>query len=150
MSSSTSLRLELRPSRWLRLALIVLAGLALFAVLRSRVSMWNLAWPVLLWALSDWQLRAQPRGHLVLHGDGVALWTPASEQSGGPSVVVEPVIVDQLVLQHRGPLAVLRFRIADHGRVWCAAPDTLPGAVCRRLRLWLQAHAASAVFELSR
>lgn len=150
MSSSTSLQLELQPSRWLQRALMVLAALALFAVLRSQLPMWALIGPVLLWVLSDWQLRAQPRGQLVLHGDGVARWSPASDLRGGPSGVVEPQVVDQLAVQGRGPLTVLRFCVADDRRVWCAAPDTLPTAARRRLRLWLQAHAASAVIELSR
>lgn len=150
MSSSTSLQLELRPSRWLQRALMVLAALALLAVLRSQLPMWALIGPVLLWTFSDWQFRAQARGQLILHGDGVAFWTPASDLRGDPSVVVEPQIVDQLAVQGRGPLTVLRFRVADKRHVWCATPDTLPTAARRRLRLWLQAHAAPAVFELSR
>lgn len=140
MSSSTSLQLELRPSRWLQFALCGLALCAALAMWRSSVP--NAAFgliPVLL-ALSLWGLHRQVHGCLQLHEDGLALWTPRRSLDPHIQRTVDPVGVEVEALQLRGPLVVLAFRESGRHRRWCGAPDTLSTGERRRLRLWLQTH----------
>ena len=140
MSSSISLRLELRPSRWLQFALCGLALSAVLAMWRSSVP--NVAFgliPVLL-ALSLWGLHRQRRGWLLLHADGHALWTPRRSLDPHIQRTVDPLGVEVDGLQLRGPLVVLAFRESGRLRRWCGAPDTLSTSERRSLRLWWQTH----------
>jgi hypothetical protein len=131
-SSAPSLRLELRPSRVLAAALIVLAALATLAVLRSNLPVLSvLGVPVLL-ALALWQLQRAPRGLLVLLPGGEARWVPRGSD--------EWRTLDSLTLQRRGPLCVLSLGVQGRCVRWPGASDTLPFADARLLRLWLDRH----------
>jgi hypothetical protein len=131
-SSAPSLRLELRPSRVLAAALIVLAALATLAVLRSNLPVLSvLGMPILL-ALALWQLQRAPRGLLVLLPGGEARWVPRGSD--------EWRSLDSLSLQRRGPLCVLSLGVQGRCVRWPGASDTLPSADARLLRLWLDRH----------
>lgn len=140
MSSSTSLQLELRPSRWLQFALCGLALGAALAIWRSSVPNEAFGLIPLLLSLSLWALHRQVRGWLLLHEDGLALWTPHRSLDQHIQRTVEAVVVEVEALQLRGPVVVLAFRESDRHRRWCGAPDTLSTGERRRLRLWLQTH----------
>jgi len=160
LTSSPSLRLELRPSRRLTLALLLLAAAAAAAVLLSRLPTFTLLLVPAALVGALWQLQRVPRGALVLHASGMADWW--GERSGGLGqdvgrelglnvggelgfdVRTEPCVVELLGLEPRGPFAVLSLRIRGRVVRWPAASDTLPPAQLRLLRLWLARHSAPA------
>lgn len=150
MSSSNSLRLELRTSRWLQCALCCLALTAALGVWRASVPTWVFGLVPVLLALSLLALHRQPRGLLVLQADGRALWTAHTSAEVRIQQSVEAVLVEMEALQLRGPLTVLAFRVSDRRRDWCAAPDTLSNVERRRLRLWMQTHHANPGFSSTR
>jgi toxin CptA len=124
---SVSCRLEWRPSRWLQGALAVLGVLAVWSVLLSEMPRWA-AWPVAAGALAYSvaairRERRRPARHLVFPGDG------------GPALI-DGVAVAGVVVQWRGPLAMVSWREPGGGRrrlSWW--PDTLPPQRRRELRL---------------
>lgn len=127
--SSPPLRIELRPSRWLRAALLVLTPLAALALLLSQAP-WPLALILPPLALA-W---AWPRGHaprtLVLRAD-----SSASVESEAGEQALEAARLDT-----RGPLTVFEARAAGRAIAWVFAPDTLPASTRRELRLWARRH----------
>jgi len=119
-------RLQWRPSRWLRAALLALTVLAAFSILASEMPR-AAAWPLALAALGHGALlflreRGRPPREFLLRG--VAAPT------------VDGVPVADFDLHWRGPFAFAAWRDAD-GRRQRAAwwPDTLAPAQRRELRL---------------
>ena len=128
-SSSGSLpcHIEWRPSRWLCVALILLAMLAAFAITASEMPP-TAAWPLALLALAYglWlaaRHHAQPVRRFVFNGQD------------GP-VLVDGLPVEEASVTWRGALAFVRWNDAT-GRTWRMAwwPDTLPAPLRRELRL---------------
>ena len=120
-------RLEWRPSRWAIGALILLAGLAPFAVLHSempRLVAWPLAAVAGAWGLgSAWREARRPAQRFEI-SPGVR----AASLDGRPLVLAE--------VPWRGPLAFLHWRdAAGQGGRLAWWPDTLPPAERRELRL---------------
>lgn len=119
-------RCELRPSRWLIGAMLVLSALAPIAVLASAMPH-ALAWPLAVFAVAAglrmaWREHRLPALGVVIDADGRAS--------------IDGNSVDAFRVDWRGPLAFLTWRDAD-GRLrrrslW---PDTLPPASRRELRL---------------
>lgn len=128
--TSLPLRIELRPSRWLRLLLLALAGGALLALSRSMLpSPALLIVPVLL--LLSWP-RDRWRGDvLVLRADGSSIISDAAAQE-------RPVQVQHV--DARGPLMLLAWRDGERSERLALLPDTLDAASCRLLRLWAERH----------
>lgn len=131
----SSLRLELRPSRWLLLALLTLCATGTAALGGSALPRVWMALPLILLSLSLWRLQQLPRGLLVLHPAGEAEWWARVPHGPG-----EPCPVDVVELQVRGPVAVLGLRIDGRLVRWPLASDTLPGPQSRALRLWFERH----------
>ncbi|TXH72259.1 MAG: hypothetical protein E6Q88_06625 [Lysobacteraceae bacterium] len=133
---SAPCRFELRPSRWLIGAMVALAALAPFSVLRSEMPAW-IAWPLAVvacvWGL--WlSIREARRPNLQLTVD------PQS----GATVSGRPV--HGFAIDWRGPLLFLSWSDAGGRRqrrsVW---PDVLDARTRRELRL--AASALDAVRE---
>lgn len=137
--ASAPCRLEWRPSRWLRAALLVLALLAPLSVLGSDLP-GMIAWPLAVaagaWGL--WSARREagraPR-QLVL-ATAAATQVPLDTLDGRP--------VHACRIAWRGPLAFIHLVDRD-GRSERLAwwPDTLPPTLRRELRLAAAARAAS-------
>ncbi|MGN6151821.1 MAG: hypothetical protein ACTHOH_07400 [Lysobacteraceae bacterium] len=125
-NASAPSRFELRPSRWAIggvLALSVLAPLAVLASEMPRVFAWPLA--LLACAVGVWSARTEARRpvcRLVVDGDG--------------QTTVDGVVVTDLCVDWRGPLAFVAWRDASdriaRGSFW---PDTLDAGGRRELRL---------------
>ena len=120
------LRMSWRPSRWLVAALASLAVLAAASVIAAGLPRF-LAWPAAaavltcgVW-LATREARRAPH-ELIWRGDGV--------------VLLDGLVLDDVHLQWRGPLAFLRARDRSGQRLrlsWW--PDTLPSSQRRALRL---------------
>src|SRR5690606_33554683 len=98
-------RLGWRPSRWLQVALVVLAGLAAFAIIVASEVPRPLAWPAALAALAHgarraWRERRRPPFDVVLRG------------ADGP-VLVDGAPVADFRLQWRGPVAFAAWKDGD-------------------------------------
>jgi hypothetical protein len=111
--TSLPLRIELRPSRWLRLALLLLAACALLALLRSQAPWPVLALVPLLLAVA-WPRASRRWSALVLRADGSAA----------------ALRHDVVVLEHGGT-----------GSALALLPDALDAAARRVLLLWASRHA---------
>jgi toxin CptA len=119
-------RFELRPSRWLIGAMLLLSVCAPLAVLVSAMPRW-LAWPLAVFGIASglrlaWREYTLPVLGVVLSADGAA--------------AVDGVPVEGFRVDWRGMLAFVDWRDAD-GRLrrrslW---PDTLSSAMRRELRL---------------
>jgi toxin CptA len=130
-NASVTCRFELRPSRWLIGAMVLLSVLAPLAVLGSAMPRW-MAWPMAVVGTAAglrmvWREGTLPVLGVVVGADGVAA-------IGGTPVEVFRV-------DWRGPLAFVVWRAADgrlHRRsLW---PDTLSSAARRELRLAVREH----------
>lgn len=129
--SSPPRTFELRVSKMLRAALVVLAGAAAVAVWRSDLPRAGLlVIPCCFW-LAWRQLHLGPWRELVLRGDGTAVIGNAA----GEAIEVAPVD-----LQRRGPLWVLRLRQDGRTQSLLFGPDTLDAPQRRQLRLWMERH----------
>jgi len=129
--SSTPLRIELRPSRAVRVALVLLALLAAIALLLSAAPASILVMVPLLLAFA-WP-RAAKNGwrELVFRADGSA----AALTAAGEEEAVEPCR-----LQHRGLLTVLTVKVQDRMQSYLFTPGTLGAGDRRRLVLWFDRH----------
>lgn len=125
-NASAPCRFELRPSRWLVGAMLALAALAPFSVLRSEMPR-GYAWPLAGLALGAglwlaWREWRSPRRTLVIDGEGRVLVDGAEAQA--------------FRIDWRGPLAFVSWRDpagrACRRSLW---PDTLPAPLRRELRL---------------
>lgn len=125
--TSLPLRIELRPSRWLRLMLAMLAACATLALWRSHLPAASLLLVPALLAVA-WP-RAARWSALVLRADGTAV---AADRDG----MEHPVEVKGLEL--RGPLALLHLDEGGRTRRLPLLPDVLPSAPARLLRLWAE------------
>lgn len=129
--SSPPLRLELRVSNALRVALFVLALGAAWALWRSDLPCAGLLLiPVLLGA-GWWQLQRMPWRELALRGDGSAVLVDAGGELHEASVSG---------LQDRGLLQVLRLIQAGRTVFLVFGFDTLDAVRRRELRLWTEQH----------
>ena len=126
--SSPPLRIELKPSRWLGLAIAVLVPLAMVSVLRSGLPAFAL---VLLPPLGWSALRRRGGVSLLFRADGSAARLLEHD---------EEIAIEPRVLIERGPLAVLVLAEAAKVRRFPCAPDTLDAAARRDLRLWFARH----------
>ncbi len=135
MPSAPTINFEVRASRWLRLAVVVMALLALVAVIVSR-----LPWPVQVVvcvlvvayaAASVRKLGRLPLRTVGWHADDRCDLHLADGHDTSATLVGGRVL---------GPLIVLRLRWADGGH--CALtllPDSVDADVRRRLRMRLSA-----------
>jgi len=128
----SSLRIELASSRGLQVGVVLLAVLAAAALWMSALPRAALLSVPLLTAFSLWRLGRAPRGHLLLESGGLAEWWPPQAR--------EPLPVETLELERRGPLAVLGWRCGGRVKRWPAASDTLRPATARALQLWIARH----------
>ena len=134
--TSAPCRLEWRPSRWVGAALCSLVLLAPFCLLASdlpRGWAWPLAVLAAVLAIRDARryLRQPPCRLLIPAGRGATL--------------CDDVAVERLQVHWRGPLAFLRWREGDgRTRRLVFAPDTLPPAFRRELKLAMQRREAAA------
>ena len=125
-SASATCRLDWRPSRILRGALIafgLLAGLSLLASDLPNVFAWPAAVVAAGWGA--WLVKRESRREPIR-----LCWR------GGGALLVEGERAESVELQWRGPLAFLDWRDAAgrcHRLVWW--PDTLPAPQRRELRL---------------
>lgn len=130
--SSPPLRIELRPSRVLRIALTLLAALACLALWRSAAPRVLLPVPLAMLVLA-WPREALVGSTLVLRGDGTAgLLAPDASESE----------VDPRILQRRGALTVLSLQQDGLRRSLLFTPETLHRAKARELGLWFDRHRA--------
>lgn len=129
--SSPPLRIELKPSRWLGLAIAVLVPLAMVSVLRSGLPAFALVLvPPLGW--SAWSaVRRRGGVSLLFRADGSAARLLEHD---------EEIAIEPRVLIERGPLAVLVLAEAAKVRRFPCAPDTLDASARRDLRLWFARH----------
>jgi toxin CptA len=125
-NASAPCRFELRPSRWLIGAMLLLSACAPLAVLVSAMPRW-IAWPLAVFGVAAglrmaWRESTLPVLGVVVDVDGMAT------VGGAP--------VDAFRVDWRGPLAFVVWRDSDgrfHRRsLW---PDTLSSAARRELRL---------------
>lgn len=138
--AAAPLRLSWRPSRWLVAALALLAVLAAGSVIAAglpRLLAWPAAAAVLAYGiwLATREARRAPH-ELIWRGDGV--------------VLLDSLLLDDVHLQWRGPLAFLRAR--DPSGQWLRLswwPDTLPASGRRALRLAAGTSAAPSTQLLS-
>jgi len=131
-TSSASCRLEWRPSRQERAALLLLTGLGVFSLLQCDLPL-ALAWPAALVAFAVggrrlWQQGKRPPREFLIAQDINACRLDGQALS-------------QLDLRWRGPLLFVRWqhpaqRRWHHAVFW---PDTLPAARRRELRLAMPA-----------
>ncbi len=136
LQNSPACRIDWRPSRWPRAALLVLAACALLAVWASAldaIACVLMSCAVVVHAAWSWRrerCRAQCR-----------LWLPG----GGRAAEVDGVAVAGLHLLRRGPLWVLRIEGGTAATPTALAwwPDTLDLAARRELALAVEAHAAA-------
>lgn len=129
--SSPPLRFELRVSNALRVALVLLALGAAWALWRSDLPRAGLLAIPLLFGASWWQLQRMRWRELVLRGDGSAVLADAGGELHEASVSG---------LQDRGLLQVLRLTRAGRTVVLVFGFDTLDAARRRELRLWTERH----------
>ena len=125
-NASAPCRFELRPSRWLIGAMLLLALLCPWAVLSSEMP-GPVAWPL-----------------AILAGIGALLIARREARRPTVAIVLHPGVgaqvdgrdVEAFEIDWRGPLAFLAWTDADghrrRGSVW---PDTLSPALRRELRL---------------
>ena len=131
---SSPLRIELRPSRLLRAALLLLAGFAIIALVISAAPLWLLAAVPLLLALSWPRVPASAPESLVLRGDGTAVELVDDRERA----------VVPLRLQRRGVLTVLSLAHGERTHHWILLPDTLSPQARRQLALWFERHVSCA------
>ena len=137
---SAPCRLEWRPSRWLQVALWVLAALAPLAVLGSELPQ-VLAWPLALAVAARglalaWREAGRAPCLLVLGAGGT--------EPGASHDTLDGRVLVRCEVAWRGPLAFVHA-VDDAGRHQRLAwwPDTLPAARRRELRLAAAARGAS-------
>jgi toxin CptA len=129
--TSLPLRIELRPSRWLRLALLLLAACALLALLRSQAPWPVLALVPLLLAVA-WPRASRRWSALVLRADGSAAALRHD---------VAELEVTVAAVELRGPLIVVVLEHGGTGSALALLPDALDAAARRVLLLWASRHA---------
>jgi len=132
--SSPPLRIELRPSRAVCVALVLLALLAAIALLLSAAPAWILAVVPLLLAFAWPRVARNGWRELVLRADGSA----AALAAAGDEQAFEPYR-----LQHRGLLTVLTVKVQDRMQSYLFTPGTLGAGDRRRLVLWFDRHVSS-------
>jgi toxin CptA len=127
---SAPCRFELRPSRWLIGAMLLLSAFVPLALLASAMPRW-IAWPLAVFGIAaglciTWRESTLSVLGVVVDAEGRA--------------TIEGVSVDAFSVDWRGPLAFVVWRDVD-GRIrrrslW---PDTLSTAQRRELRLAVRA-----------
>lgn len=132
--SSTPLRIELRPSRAVCVALVLLALLAAIALLLSAAPVWILAVVPLLLAFAWPRVARNGWRELVLRADGSAVALAAA----GEEQAIEPCR-----LQHRGLLTALTIKVRGRMQSYLFTPGTLGAGDRRRLVLWFDRHVSS-------
>ena len=130
--SSQPLRLELRSSHALALAVLILAMLAAWAIWRSALPRETVLVVPLLFAASWWRLKRSPGAVLLLRADG-----SAGISTRGIDDLQEASIE---ALHRRGPLWVLAIDTAGARHFQCFGPDTLDASQRRELLIWTQLH----------
>ncbi|HET9047985.1 MAG TPA: hypothetical protein VFN29_03335 [Chiayiivirga sp.] len=134
------IRIELAPSRSLRAAILVLAGLALLAIWFSRVpSGVMILVPLLAW--HGWYALARDLPLcLVLRADGSAMRLLDGD-------IEQPVQL--MALHERGGIGVLVLAVDARVQRLAWAPDTLSRPARRELRLWLAEQRRRAVAKVA-
>lgn len=130
-SGSAHCRIEWHPSRWLLSALALLALAAPVALIASELPA-QLAWPLAAAAL----LRGSWQFHREASSARRVVEFRCMPGSAAAVTCIDGVAVAAAVVQWRGPLAFLSWRMPDGRRGHLAwGPDTLPPTLRRELRL---------------
>lgn len=131
--ASLTCRIDWRPSRWCLAALALLGPAAAAGLLMSDLPH-GLAWGLapLVVVRGAW-LAVREAGRV-----------PVRVEFDARALRVDGVAATGARWDLRGPFAWLRVRVDGRWRCFAWAPDTLPPAEWRRLRLALPGHGASA------
>jgi hypothetical protein len=128
---SLPLQIDLRPSRFIPVALCLLAVLALTSLWLSAAPRWALLVVPAALALAWPRAAAGCRARLLLHPDGGA--TVFRDDGSESAVVIAR-------LQWRGPLCVITITDAQQRQRHVLTPDVLSAATRRELTLWFDRH----------